>query len=106
MSNYKVLFALRVLKNIVSNFVDSFLVLYFLDISDSNILPLGIYKLVAVIAIYSVIFLVRNFTKSKNRANLMRIGIILDFIYFLTIVLLKDKVVDYIYLVGVLYGLE
>lgn len=32
MSNYKVLFALRVLKNIVSNFVDSFLVLYFLDI--------------------------------------------------------------------------
>ncbi len=36
----------------------------------------------------------------------MRIGIILDFIYFLTIILLKDKIVDYIYLVGLLYGLE
>ena len=106
MSNYKVLFILRVLKNIISNFVDSFLVLYFLDVSDSNILPLGIYKLVAIIAIYSVIFLSRNFSKSKHRANLMRIGIVLDFVYFLTIILLKDKVVDYIYLVGLLYGLE
>ena len=106
MSNYKVLFVLRVLKNIITSFVDSFLVLYFLDVSDSNILPLGIYKLVAIIAIYSVIFLARNFAKSKHRANLMRIGIVLDFVYFLIIILLKDKVVDYIYLVGLLYGLE
>lgn len=106
MSNYKVLFGLRTLKNILTNFVDSFLVLYFLDISDSNILPLGIYKLVAIIAIYSVIYLTKNFAKSKHRANLMRIGIILDFIYFLTIILLKDTIVDYIYLVGLLYGLE
>lgn len=106
MNNYKVLFGLRILKNILTNFVDSFLVLYFLDISDRNIIPLGIYKLVAIIAIYSVIFLTRNFSKSKNRANLMRIGIVLDFVYFLTIILLRDKIVDYIYLVGLLYGLE
>lgn len=106
MNNYKVLFSLRILKNILTNFVDSFLVLYFLDISDRNIIPLGIYKLVAIIAIYSVIFLTRNFSKSKNRANLMRIGIVLDFIYFLTIILLRDKIVNYIYLVGLLYGLE
>lgn len=106
MNNYKVLFSLRILKSILISFVDSFLVLYFLDVSDSNILPLGIYKLVAVIAIYSVIFLVRNFAKSKHRVNLMRIGIILDFIYFLSIILLRDKIIDYIYLVGLLYGLE
>ncbi|MCI8833481.1 MAG: MFS transporter, partial [Clostridia bacterium] len=106
MNNYKVLFSLRTLKNILTNFVDSFLVLYFLDISDRNIIPLGIYKLVAIIAIYSVIFVTRNFSKSKNRANLMRIGIVLDFVYFLTIILLRDKIVDYIYLVGLLYGLE
>lgn len=106
MNNYKVLFSLRILKNILTNFVDSFLVIYFLDVSDSNIVPLGIYKLVAIIAIYSVIFLTRNFSKSKNRANLMRIGIVLDFVYFLTIILLRDKVVNYIYLVGLLYGLE
>ena len=104
--NYKVLFNLRILKSILKSFVDSFLVLYFLDVSDHNILPLGIYKLVSVISIYSVIFLLRNLAKSSHRVNLMRIGIILDFIYFLTIILLKDKIIDYIYLVGLLYGVE
>ncbi len=106
MNNYKVLFGLRVLKKIITIFVDSFLVLYFLEVSNSNILPLGIYKLIAVFAIYGVIFLTRNYCKSKHRVNLMRIGIVLDFIYFLTIIILREKIVNHIYLIGLLYGLE
>ncbi len=106
MSNYKVLYYLRVLKKILTTFVESFLVLYFFDVSDSNIFPLAIYKLVSVISIYAVFIFTRNLAKSKYRINLLRIGIILDFIYFLTIILLRDKIIDYIYLVGILYGLE
>ena len=104
--NYKILFSLRILKGILNNFVDVFLVLYFLTVSNSNILPLGIYKLVSVIAIWLVIFLARNHCKSKGRIRFMRIGIILYFIYFISIILLKEKVVDYIYFIGLLYGLE
>lgn len=106
MSNYKVLFSLKVLKSVLTHFVDIFLTLYFLDVSASNILPLGIYKLVAVVAIFGVMFFARNYCKSKHRVNLIRTGIILNFIYFLAIILLREKVVDYIYLVGLLYGLE
>ena len=65
MSSYKVLFILRILKNVLTGFVESFFVLYFLDVSDNNILPLGIYKLIAVTAIYGAIFFVRNLAKSK-----------------------------------------
>lgn len=106
MNNYKTLFTLRVLKSIFSTFIDSFLVLYFLEVSESNILPLGIYKLVSMTTVFAVVFLLRNICKSKHRVNLMRIGIIFNFIYFLSIILLKDKVIDYIYLIGLLYGLE
>lgn len=104
--NYKVLFSLRILKSILNNFVDVFLVLYFLKVSDNNILPLGIYKLIAMIAVWIVIFLTRNYCKSKGRIKLMRIGIILYFLYFLSIIILKEKVIEYIYLIGLLYGLE
>lgn len=104
--NYKVLFSLRLLKSILTNFVDVFLVLYFINISNNNILPLGIYKLVAMITVWLVIFLSRNYCKSKNRAWLMRTGIVMYFIYFLAIILLKEQVVNYIYLIGLLYGLE
>jgi len=106
MKNYKVLFILRTLKELLAIFVDSFLVLYFVQVSQNNILPLGIYKLIAVISIYIVMFITKNFCKSKNRVIFLRIGIILDFIYFLTIILLKEKITDYIYFVGLLYGLE
>lgn len=106
LNNYKILFSLRLLKSILNNFLDVFLVLYFLSVSNSNILPLGIYKLVAVVAVWLVIFLTRNHCKSQGRIKFMRIGIILYFIYFLSIIILKERVVDYIYLIGLLYGLE
>lgn len=106
LNNYKILFSLRILKSILNHFIDVFLVLYFLKVSNSNILPLGIYKLVSVITIWLIIFLTRNYCKRKERIRLMRVGIILYFFYFLAIILLKEKVVDYIYLVGLLYGLE
>ena len=106
MNNYKVLFSLRVLKSILNIFVESFLVLYFLDLSASNILPFGIYKMVSVTTIFFTIFSLRNLAKSKYRVNLLKIGIGLEFIYFLTILLWREKIVDYMYFLGILYGLE
>lgn len=106
MNNYKILFSLRILKSVLNNFIDIFLVLYFLTVSGANILPLGIYKLVAMVTVYLVMFLLRNKCKMKNRIIFLRIGIILYFIYFLAIILLKEKVTDYIYIIGIIYGLE
>lgn len=106
MSNYKTLFSLRVLQSILKDFTDSFLVLYFLQVSDNNILPIGIYKLISVIVIFLTVFSLRNLSKSKHRSNIMRIGIIFDFIYFLTIIILKEKIANYSYILGILYGLK
>lgn len=106
LDNYKVLFSLKILKSILQIFVDSFLVLYFLTLSNSNILPLGIYKSISMLVVFTTIFCLRNLCKSKHRLYLLRIGIFLDFIYFLTIIILREKVIDYIYIVGILYGLE
>lgn len=73
--NYKILFSLRILKSILNNFVDIFIVLYFLTVSKDNILPLGIYKLVAMATVYLVMVLLRNKCKMKNRIIFLRIGI-------------------------------
>jgi len=106
MSNYNVLYGLRILKKIKKDFVDSFFILYFLQVSNSNILPIGIYKLVAVITLYSIIFLSRNFCKTKHRTILLRIGVILEIVYFLSIMVLKERIINYVVLVGFLYGIE
>lgn len=106
LDNYKVLFGLKILKSILQTFVDSFLVLYFLTLSQNNILPLGIYKIVSMFVVFITIFCLRNISKSKYRVHLLRIAIFLDLIYFLAIIFLREKVIDYIYIVGILYGLE
>ena len=105
-NNYNILYNLNILKNILTTFLDTFLVLYFFELSDSSILPIGIYKLISIITIWLVIFLVRNICKSENRMALLRIGIIFNFLYFFSLIVLREKVVDYIYIVGALYGLE
>lgn len=106
LNNYRILFLFRILKSILALFTENFLVLYFLQLSYSNILPLGIYNLISVMVLYFTILLLRNKCKAKNRIWLLRIGIILDLIYFFMIILLKEKLIKYIYLVGIVYGLE
>lgn len=101
MKNYNVMFFLKILKSILKTFLDSFLVLYFLEVSDSNILPLGIYKLIAIFTIFAVMYFTKNLCKSKNRVYLIRIGIIINLIYFITILALREKIVDYIYLIRI-----
>lgn len=106
MSNYKILFGLKILKSIIRNFTETFLVLYFLQLSESNIIPLGIYKLTGVITIFVIIFSFRNIAKTKKRIWLLRIGIVLNFVFFATIIILKEEIVNHIFLMGILYGLE
>ena len=106
MSNYKVLFSLKVLKGILATFVESFFILYFFEVSEKNILPLAVYKLIAFTTVFAVSFLTRNYCKRAGRINLMRIGIVLNFIYFLTIILLRENIVNHVYLIGFIYGLE
>ena len=106
MKNYKVLMSLRLLKNILATFIDSFLVLYFLTISENNIIPFGIYKLIAVSTIFLTMFLLRNLCKSEYRKFILIFGILFDLLYFLAIIILQEKVIDYAYLLGILYGIE
>lgn len=106
MSNYKSLFALRLLKSAVEIFVNSFFIMYFLAISNQNVLQLGIYYILVYLTVYLSIYFLGNYSKGNRRIYLLRIGIILNLVYFLLILFLQDKLVDYIYFMAIIYGLE
>lgn len=105
-NNYRVLFCLRVLKSIIDTFVDTFFVLYFLDVSSDNIVPLGIYYIIIVATVYLTIYACRKFTRSKHRVWLMRLAMILDLAYFFLVITLQTQVVQYMYILGLLRGME
>ncbi len=106
MSNYKSLFALRLLKSTVEIFVNSFFIMYFLTISNQNVLQLGVYYILVYLTVYLSIYFLGNYSKNNRRIYLLRIGIVLNLVYFLLILFLKDNLVDYIYFIAIIYGLE
>lgn len=106
MSNYNILFVMRIFKNLLYNFIESFFVLYFLELSYNNIVFLGIYKLLYITFLFVFILLFRNVSKSKNRIIIFRIGIVLELIYLLILIFLREKVVDYVFLCGIFYGIS
>lgn len=106
MSNYKTLAILRLLKSTIEIFINIFFVMYFLELSNNNIFKLGIYYIVVNSTIFFTIYFVKNFCKTNKRINILRLGILFNFIYFLMLVLLKEKMVDYMLFIGIIYGLE
>ena len=105
-SNYKTITLLRVLKSVIDLFIDTFFVMYFLNLSNNNIIPLAVFYLIVYATVYITIFSVKNFCKRKKRVNLLRIGILLNFVYFLIIFLLRENMVHFSWLIAIIYGLE
>ena len=106
MNNYKSLSFMRILKSTIELFISSFFVMYFLSISNNNVPKLGLYYIIVYMTVFLTIYFCKNVCKTNKRINLLRIGIIFNFVYFLLIYLLKEKLVDYIYFMAFIYGLE
>lgn len=80
--------------------------MYFLTVSNNNVFKLGIYYIIVYTVVFFTIYSVRDFCKSSHRVNLLRIGIIFNLFYFLMILFLNKNIVNHIYLMAVVYGLE
>lgn len=104
--NYYSLLLIRALKSTIQIFIDSFFVLYFMQLSNDNIMALGKYNLFLYTALIMVILFIRNLLKRKNRIYLLRIGMIFNFLFFLLILLLNKNMIKYAPLLGIIYGLE
>lgn len=105
-TNYKAISGLKIFKNVIDLFISTFFVMYFLNLSNDNLIPLVCYYLIVYFTVWLTIFTLRNICKSPKRVYLLRIGIILNFIYFLLIYFLKENMIGYTWLIAIVYGLE
>lgn len=55
--------------------------MYFLTVSNQNVLQLGIYYVVVYLTVYLSIYFLGNYSKGSRKINLLRIGIILNLVY-------------------------
>lgn len=102
----KILIVDHSIGKIISIFLDVFLAAYFYKISEQNILYLSLYNIVGWIVATIGAFLVADIIKRKDKVKLYRFGTIIKSLYILLIIILGEKIVDYVYLIGIMYGIS
>lgn len=93
------------LGKIINIFLDTFLAAYFYKISQQNIFYLSLYNVIGWFIATVGALLVGDFIKRKNKVNLYRFGMFVKSFYIFMIILLGEKIIDYLWLIGVMFGL-
>ncbi len=102
----KILILDQSIGKIISIFLDIFLAAYFYKISSQNILYLSIYNIVTWIIATIGALLVANIIKTKDKIKLYRFGIFIKSLYIFMIILLGEKIVSYVYVLGIMNGIS
>ena len=101
-----IIIAIDAMKKIMVLFLGPFLTAYFIKISQESIVDLSIYYIFSYILLAVGSFIVASIIKNKFRIGMFRIGVILNFFYILTIIILKENIVNHLVLISVLYGIS
>ncbi len=103
----KALMTCDLTNSVVSLFGETFLVAYFLQVSNENIVQVSLYYIILYALLGLGSFILGGILKSKpkKRVIVYRFGIIIKSIYILLIVLFKEKIKEYFIFVAIFYGL-
>lgn len=103
----KSLMACDLTNNIINLFGETFLVAYFLQISNENIIQVSTFYIILYLILGVGSILLGNIIKSKpkKRVSIYRFGIIIKSIYILLIILFKNKISRYFIIFAIFYGI-
>lgn len=96
---------INILRNVVTIYFDTFFAIYFFNLTNYEILPLAKYYVVVYATLLLGFWLLKNVIKKNTKVPFFRIGLSLTALYLALIMILKEKIVDYIYLVALIKGL-
>lgn len=105
-SEANIIIAIDSFKKIMTIFLGPFLTAYFIKTSSESMIDLSIYYIFLYMLSGLGSFIVASIVKNKFRIGMFRIGVIFNFIYIISIVILREKVVDNLWLISILYGIS
>ena len=94
------------LKEIMKIFLGPFLTAYFIKVSQESMVDLSIYYSISHLLLIIGTFIVAVIIKDKFRIGMFRIGVISDFFYIMSIIILREKIIYHLGLISILYGVS
>lgn len=101
----KIIILDRVIGNAIDLFLNTFLSAYFYKITEDNMIYIANYYIIVWIAATIGALILGNYIKRKNKVLLYRCGTCIKAGYILLIIILKEKILEYIWLVAIIYGI-
>lgn len=101
-----IIITINATKKIMILFLGPFLTTYFLKTSTDSMIDLSIYYIFNYLLLAISSFVVASIIKNKYKMRMFRVGVILNFIYIMTIILLKENIVNHLFLISILYGIS
>ena len=101
-----IIIAINAMKKVMILFLGPFLTAYFIKKSQESIIDLSVYYIFSYTLLGIGTFIVASITKNKFRVGMFRIGVILNFVYIMMIIILKEKIIEHLGLISLLYGIS
>lgn len=105
-NNAKRLIVINTIRKIIDIFLGPFLTAYFFKISTDSITMISLYNIFSYIVIMFISFIVGIIIKNKYELKIFRLGMITKFIQLVILIILGNKVIDYIWILGIMSGLS
>lgn len=93
------------INNVLYMFVNTFMVAYFITLTNYDYKQISIYYVLSFIAILLTFLTFGRIIKNKNQVWVFRSGIIAYCLYILILAFLKEKIVTYFAPLGLFYGI-
>ena len=93
------------INNLLYMFLNTFMVAYFITLTNYNYKLISIYYILSFVGILLTFLILAGVVKNKNQVLVFRSGIVTYCIYILLIALLREKIVTYYALLGFFYGI-
>lgn len=105
-SETNTLIGIQAIREVMEIFSGPFLTTYFIKTSINSLVQISIYNIFVyfILAIASII--VCYVIKKKFKIETFRLGIIINFVYVLTIIILKENVLNYLAVLAIFYGIS
>lgn len=102
----RIIFVTDILNSMTTVYFNTFFVLYFFNVANYEVIPLAKYYITTYLFIGIGFILISKLIKNNYKVESFRIGIALRALYVALIMLLKEKIINYIYLVAIIDGLS
>ena len=104
----KYLIASDLIYSLTALFVETFLVAYFLKVTNESIVQISIYYILIyfVLGIGNILIGRKIKVKKESRTKIMSIGIVLRALFILGIVLLKERIAENFVIIAFIYGMS